>query len=296
MALGAGTTTDPASDDNLRIMDRRDIEIFLTLADELHFGRTGQRLLVSQARVSQTIAKLERQLGVLLFLRTSRRVQLTATGAVLADEVRAGWYRIEQAVSAARAAGQNVAITLTVSLEAPALADLAADVFGRFTSHQPSTRIVFREAGFADPLDLLRRREVDVAVTNAPIDEPDIEPGPVIYTEDVVLAVARTHPLAAQQIVTLEDMVGHVVLRAGRRAAPYWDGSGQTPSTWQELLAAVAVGEGISPVAAHAAEYFARPTVTMVPFTPGSPSIRWAICWRRGERTASIDALVRAAG
>ena len=284
---------DPASDDNLKLMDRRDIEIFLTLADELHFGRTAQRLLVSQARVSQTIAKLERQLGVLLFLRTSRRVQLTAAGEVLAEEVRAGWHRIESAVSAARATGHGVASILTVSLEAPALADLA-DVFGRFTSQQPSTRIVFREAGFTDPLDLLRCREVDVAVTNAPIEEPDIEPGPVIYTEPAVLAVARTHPLAVQQTVALEDLAGQVMLRAGRRAAPYWDGSGRTPSTWQELLAAVAAGEGISPVAAHAAEYFARPTVTMVPFTPGSPSIRWALCWRRGERTAAIDALVRA--
>ena len=61
-------------------MERREIEIFLTLADELHFGRTAERLLVSTARVSQTIKNLERRFGALLFERTSRRVTLTPVG------------------------------------------------------------------------------------------------------------------------------------------------------------------------------------------------------------------------
>ncbi|MFD9637391.1 LysR family transcriptional regulator [Streptomyces violascens] len=61
-------------------MERRDLEIFLTLADELHFGRTAERLHVSQARVSQTVKQLERRIGASLFERTSRRVQLTTIG------------------------------------------------------------------------------------------------------------------------------------------------------------------------------------------------------------------------
>lgn len=53
-------------------MELRDIEIFLALADELHFGRTAERLHVSQARVSQTIKQVERRIGAPLFARTSR--------------------------------------------------------------------------------------------------------------------------------------------------------------------------------------------------------------------------------
>jgi DNA-binding transcriptional LysR family regulator len=52
-------------------MERRLIEIFLTVAEELHFGRTAERLHVSTARVSQTVKQLERRVGVLLFERTS---------------------------------------------------------------------------------------------------------------------------------------------------------------------------------------------------------------------------------
>lgn len=58
-------------------VELRDIEIFLTLAEELHFGRSAERLRVSPARVSQAIKKQERAIGAQLFERTSRQVRLT---------------------------------------------------------------------------------------------------------------------------------------------------------------------------------------------------------------------------
>ena len=58
-------------------MELRDIEVFLTLAEELHFGRTAERLHVTPARVSQAIKKQERAIGAALFERTSRVVRLT---------------------------------------------------------------------------------------------------------------------------------------------------------------------------------------------------------------------------
>lgn len=276
-------------------MERREIEIFLTLAEELHFGRTAQRLLVSQARVSQTIARLERQFGVALFERTSRRVALTPVGAALYADVRAGHDRIERGVAAAIAAGRGITGVLTVGLEAPAVAELAAPVFTRFRQNNPGVEIVFRETGFTDPLDLLRSGEVDVAVTNAPVDEAGFEEGPVLHTEPVVLAVARGHRLATRTAVTLDDLDGEVVFRAGRRAAPYRrDPEPPTPATLLDLMARVAAGEGVCPLAAHAADYFARPTLAMVPFAPGSPPVRWVLCWRTGARTARVAALAAA--
>ncbi|TWF78280.1 DNA-binding transcriptional LysR family regulator [Pseudonocardia hierapolitana] len=275
-------------------MERREIEIFLTLAEELHFGRTAQRLLVSQARVSQTIAKLERRFGVSLFERTSRRVALTPVGAALYADVRAGHDRIEKGIAAAVAAGRGVTGTLAVGLEAPAVAELAADVFARFRARHPSVEVVFRETGFTDPLDLLRDGEVDVAVTNAPVDEGAFEEGPEVYREPVVLAVARGHRLADRETVALADLDGETVFRAGRRAAPYRRGPDRTAGTLLELMALIAAGEGVCPLAAHAADYFARPSLAMVPFEPGSPPVRWVLCWRRGQRTARVASLAAA--
>jgi len=275
-------------------MERREIEIFLTLAEELHFGHTAERLLVSQARVSQTIKTLERRFGVALFERTSRRVSLTPVGAALYADVRAGHDRIERGVAAAIAAGRGITGTLTVGLEAPAVAELAAPVFARFRAHSPGVEVAFRETGFVDPLDLLRTGEVDVVVTNAPVDEDGFEEGPLVHAEPVVLAVARDHRLGGRSEVMLDDLDGEPVFRAGRRAAPYRREPEPYAATLLDLMARVAAGEGVCPLAAHAADYFARPSLVMVPFAAGLPPVRWVLCWRTGARTARVAALAAA--
>lgn len=276
-------------------MERREIEIFLTLAEELHFGRTGDRLRISPSRVSQTISNLEHRFGVTLFDRTSRRVELSPVGAALYADVRAGHDRIERGIAAAIATGRGVVGTLTVGLEAPAVAELAKPVFDRFRASNRGVTLVFRETGFADPLDLLRTGEVDVAVTNGPVDEDGFQEGPAVYTEPVVLAVGREHPLARRETVAVADLAGEIVFRAGRRAPPYRPEPDRTASTFLELLTVIAAGEGVAPLAAHAGDYFARPSLAMVPFEKGSPPVRWVLCWRRGHATARVTALAAAA-
>ena len=70
-------------------VELRDIEIFLAAAEELHFGRTAERLHVTPARVSQSFQRTERRLGAPLFDRTTRRVRLTALGQQLQPELGA---------------------------------------------------------------------------------------------------------------------------------------------------------------------------------------------------------------
>ncbi|MBQ1012172.1 LysR family transcriptional regulator, partial [Micromonospora sp. M51] len=69
------------------MLERYEVETFLTLAKELHFGRTAERLTVSTGRVSHIVKKLERRIGAPLFARTSRVVQLTPIGRQLAEEL-----------------------------------------------------------------------------------------------------------------------------------------------------------------------------------------------------------------
>ncbi|NED58861.1 LysR family transcriptional regulator, partial [Micromonospora aurantiaca] len=85
-------------------MELRDIEIFLALAEELHFGRTAERLHISQARVSQAIKKQERRIGAPLFDRTSRRVRITPAGEHLYRELSAGYRQIMDGIEAVSAA------------------------------------------------------------------------------------------------------------------------------------------------------------------------------------------------
>ncbi|HEV8206546.1 MAG TPA: LysR family transcriptional regulator, partial [Acidimicrobiia bacterium] len=69
------------------MVELREIKVFLTLAEELHFGRTAERLGLTQSRVSQSLRSLERKLGEQLVRRTSRRVALTTPGERFRAEV-----------------------------------------------------------------------------------------------------------------------------------------------------------------------------------------------------------------
>lgn len=82
----------------------RELECFLVLADELHFGRTGERLYLSQGRVSQLIRALEQRIGARLVERTSRRVRLTPLGEAFLSDLRPAYDTLRAAVDQARAA------------------------------------------------------------------------------------------------------------------------------------------------------------------------------------------------
>ena len=89
------------------LIERHEAEAFLTLVEELHFGRAAERMRVSTAQVSQVISKLERQVGVPLFRRTSRRVELTPVGRQLHDELRPAWQGMAAAMRHAIETGRG---------------------------------------------------------------------------------------------------------------------------------------------------------------------------------------------
>ncbi|GAA1309839.1 LysR family transcriptional regulator [Pseudonocardia xinjiangensis] len=287
-------------------MELREIEIFLALAEELHFGRTAERLHVSQARISQTIKKLERQVGAPLFDRTSRRVALTPIGAGLRDDLAPAYRQIVGGVARATDAGRGTGGVLRLGFEAPGVADLVTDVLDAYRSQRPDSDVQVREADFRDPFGLLRGGEVDAMVTLLPVTEPDLTAGPVVLTEPMVLAVPMRHPFSRLDSVTLDDLARDTVFRAARPAPPYWVEPpepwttpaghpvrrGRVLTTFQELLAAIAAGEGICPLAAHARQYFAHPRITFVPFRD-APHAEWAVVWRRAGETERVRELAR---
>ncbi|WP_345570353.1 LysR family transcriptional regulator [Nonomuraea rosea] len=97
-------------------MELREIEIFLALAEELHFGRVAERLHVSVAAVSKAIKKQERAVGVELFARDSRNVRLTPVGEQLRDDLRQVYQGLTQSLERARLAARGKTGTLRVSL------------------------------------------------------------------------------------------------------------------------------------------------------------------------------------
>ncbi|MFJ8883696.1 LysR family transcriptional regulator [Streptomyces sp. NPDC102402] len=286
-------------------MELREIEIFLTLAEELHFGRTADRLHVTPARVSQAIKKQERALGAELFKRTSRSVRLTPIGAVLRDGLAAGYQQIQEALAAAATAGQGISGVLNVGYSAAWCGKLVVMAADTFRARHPHCAIHIQDSQLGDPLGPLRDGSSDVQLIELPIDEPDIVNGPVIFTEPRALAVPAGHPLAERDSVSVEDLAdAPMVTITGQpqyfldvhypRRTPKGRSIPRGPSTsaWQEVLALVGAGKGVSPTSARAAHYYSRPDVVYVPFHD-APPVEYGLLWPATGNTPKVRAFVR---
>jgi DNA-binding transcriptional LysR family regulator len=289
-------------------LELRDIEIFLTLAEELHFGRTAERLRVSPARVSQAIALQERRIGAALFDRTSRRVVLTPIGARLRDDLTIAYRNIQTGLDAARTAARGVAGTLCLGTMG-ALAHEIGDATARFRELYPRCELTFREVRISDPFGPLRSGEVDIALIWLPVNEADLTVGPVVRRSPIYLMMSGDHPYAGRESVSLEDLADCVVPRSAQQVPEYWEAAlspfftpsgrpiprGPTVATWQEVLAVVSAGAAVVPIQAEASRYYAWPGIAYVPIRDAQPS-RWALIWRTAGETALVRAFADVAG
>ncbi|MEU5564752.1 LysR family transcriptional regulator [Micromonospora musae] len=288
-------------------MELRDIEIFLTLAEELHFGRTAERLRVSQARVSQSIKQQERRIGGTLFERTSRSVRLTPLGDRLRARLDAGYREIIAGLDEAAAVAQGRVGTLTVGALDTHHQDVAA-VLDLFRQRHPRCELRLREVLPTDPFGGLRAGRVDVGLLWLPVREPDLVVGPELFSERLVLAVAPGHPLAGQDRVDMEDLGDYSVVYPDGPIPDYvWEA--HTPSvtpagrpirrgiavaTLAEALTAVAAGGVISPIGSGSAASRLRRDVIFLPITDG-PTLHYGPVWRSDGETAQVRAFLQAA-
>ncbi|MFI6844450.1 LysR substrate-binding domain-containing protein [Kitasatospora sp. NBC_00085] len=291
------------------MIERHEVEAFLALAEELHFGRTAERLHVSTARVSQTIRKLERRVGVPLFRRTSRRVELTSTGTQLQEELRPAWAGVRTAVERAVEAGRGVSGTLHVTFVSAAGAQLLAGVTKLFRERVPDCEVRIREVQAGQLLHWLHSGEVDLALSALPVGEPGIAHGPVLVREAWMLAVSTDHPFARRSSVPVDDLARVRLVHLPDHAAVPSLQSGRSPAvarsvmpvtpgpaagTFQEALTLVGAGQGALAVGAHTRRYYARPDVAYVPISD-APPLEWGLIWPADRGTARVRAFAEAA-
>ncbi|MGO4615462.1 LysR family transcriptional regulator [Nocardia sp. 2YAB30] len=290
------------------MLERYEVEAFLTLAEELHFGRTAERMRVSTTRVSQTIRKLERSVGADLFTRTSRRVELTPIGRQLEKDLRPAWNQTVSAFQRAVEAGRGVTGTLRVAFVNAAGGTLLAEAAELFRQRQPDCAVQIRDAQLYEIMPWLRENEVDIAFFAFPVREEGVVVGPALVVEPRLLAVSSSHPLAGQEFVSVEELADVEVLRlpetlpksfrdertpcatpAGRSIR-----FGPSAATFQELLVLIGAGRGVLPVSMSAAKYYARPEISYIPFRDAEP-VEWGLIWRADNTTARVQAFGAAA-
>ena len=192
-------------------VELRELRIFLVLADELHFGRTAERLGISQPGVSEAVRVLESRLGVKIFDRTSRRVRLTAAGEELKRDLAPALAALDRALSETSELSHAVRgllrIGFVLTTEGPALSRLTA----AFQARYPDCEVRLQEVETFDAYRALRRGDIDVLCNWLAVDESDLTAGIAFAYYPRALAVAATHRLAGQTRVAVEELADEEV-------------------------------------------------------------------------------------
>ncbi|WAL74866.1 LysR family transcriptional regulator [Kitasatospora sp. YST-16] len=289
-------------------MERDEVECFLLLAEELHFGRTAERMGLSRARVSQLVQRLERRVGAPLFVRTSRRVALSAIGRRLRADLEPHHRAMDAALARAVATARGIDTVLHVGFANPLTGELVMRATQALRGSHPGLAVEICEVPMADPYGRLRDGGFDVQLQELPVREDDLGGGSALLTEGRVLAVPSAHPLAVRGTVSLEDLAdvplltveGELPAHLREHYAPARTPSGRpidpgpAVTQLQEALVLVAGGRGALLTAAHTAAYFARPGVAYVPVADAQP-VGYGLVWRAGNTTGALDAFAGAA-
>lgn len=283
-------------------LDLRELECFLALAEELHFGRAGERLFVSQSRVSQLLRALERRVGARLVDRTSRRVALTPLGERFLTDLRPAYDALRSAVGDARDAARGVEGVLRVGFQGVAGRTVMAAVHA-FRERHPGCEIEIAEIPLADPFGPVRRGEVDTAVVLLPFAEPDLTLGPVFSREQQTLAVSVRHPFASRRRLDAEDLADCPLIGPAAPAPAYWRAAqapsvtpggrpvpaGPAVSTLQEGITLAAAGRGGMLLCRPTGTYQARDDLAFVP-VDGLPPSALGLIRHRDAATARLRA------
>ncbi|MGW7415051.1 LysR family transcriptional regulator [Streptomyces sp. NPDC054863] len=290
-------------------MERDELECFLLLAEELHFGRTADRMRLSRARVSQLLARLERRVGAPLFVRTSRRVGLTALGRQLRGDLEPHHRAIGEALARAVETARGIDATLNVGFSSPLAGEIVMKTADVLRISHPQLAVEICEVPLADPYGQLRSGEFDVQLTEFPAKEADLGTSAApLLTEQRVLAIGSGHPLSARASLSLEDLAGVPLLPAIGELPEYWQeylapsrtpgglaiARGPAVTNMQEALVLVAAGRGALLAAAHTATYYTRPGISFVPFADAEP-VGHGLVWRAGDETGAVRTFAHAA-
>ncbi len=175
-------------------MELRQLEAFVAVANELHFGRAAERLHLAAPTLSELIRRLERELGTPLFTRTTRRVALTSAGTELLTRSKV----ILEEVAAARAAVRRVAAgeagTVRLGITPPVAPVLAPHLIGLFAAQAPQVTVDLQRMWLPGLTEALVCGRIDVAITCGLIPAPDGTANEVFCAEPLLVGLRPRSP------------------------------------------------------------------------------------------------------
>jgi DNA-binding transcriptional LysR family regulator len=283
-------------------IELRLLRYFAVVAEELHVGHAAARLFISQPALSQQIRALEQQVGLPLFVRHPRGMELTEAGAVLLDEAREVLGRsdaLERTVEELRT-GRTRA--LRIGLPPGVSKSLLPTLLEPLREREPDARIDVRELTTPDQLGALRDGTLDLGIVREPVEDHGLARR-TLLVEPLGVSLPSTHRLAGRESLTLPELAGELFVCFPRAWAPSLHGivvaalrETGTEARFQDSSSAsntegiVAAGLGLTLSAPPWLE--GAEGIVWRPLADVRIEIRTAAAWRVGDRSPLLRALV----
>jgi DNA-binding transcriptional LysR family regulator len=291
-------------------VELRQLRYFICLTEELHFGHAAERQHIAQPAFSQQIRRLERELGVQLFNRTSRRVELTEPGRIFVAQARSILEATDDAMALARQVGAGKQGRLRVAYSNGSDRGIPPEVIDRFRAEHPRAELSLSMQYDEACRVQLRSKEIDAAFFWMPLgDYEDLAWHPVVR-EPLMVAVPKRHALAS---------VGSVTPRQVATQPLVWFARHWSPGSWDTMIGAVFLRHGLTPnviveeasqesmvrgvlavagvtiVTASTARQLRIDDVVYRPFIKPSPEVEIGLAWRAHDTSPLLRSLVRIA-
>ena len=286
-------------------MELRQLSYFVTLAEELHFGRAAEREHIVQSALSQQVQRLERELSVRLLERSTHHVALTAAGVVFLVEARQILAHVDRAANAARNTA-GTAAPLRVGIIDSSY-DSMPQILHEVQARYPGLVIHQVEASVPEQYQQLIDGRLDVGVGRAALAPPQI--ASLLFRHDPLGVLVPTgHPFAELEGVSVAALAREPLLLAEEARAPEFNqftvemcrAAGFTPTVYGGTVesiraAADLVAQGRCLYCVPSSCISALPGTTWRPFTEPASYYPWSVLWRATDTSDHVHAIVSCA-
>ncbi|MFA7668020.1 MAG: LysR substrate-binding domain-containing protein [Burkholderiaceae bacterium] len=289
--------------------DIHQLQCFIAVAEELHFGRAAKRMNLTQPPLSRQIKLLEARLGVQLLERNGREIRLTAAGAAFLGGAHEVIHVAQTSANLAKDAAKGSEGRLSIGFTPVSAYEVLPGLLSGFNKDYPLAELVLHELTTLQQLDALVRNDIEAALLRSPINLFQFD-RMLLSVDNLMGVVPANHRLTKKKELELSDFdnepyIGHDpvhskymagITEQGFRAANIVPKKVISCVEPQAMVALVKAGLGLTIVAGELSRYSADPMVEFRPFKKHTlaPIEIWMV-WRKGNRNPTLDWLIRSA-
>lgn len=205
-------------------IDLRLLRYFIAVAEEGHLTKAAQRIGIQQPPLSQQIRVLEKELGVTLFNRMPRGMELTESGVALLADARAILAQVDATVAGVRRIAQGKMGRIAVGFtESASLHPFVHSVIRAFRAAAPDVALTVEESNTTELVEALRQKQLDLAFVRSPVGNATGLVMQTMLVEDMMAALPAGHALVAGrrcQHIALNELAGEPFIMTRRPSGP----------------------------------------------------------------------------